>query len=67
MAKYTKVMRYQIIKPVNDSWDVFGKVLREIQRETRTALNKTIQLCWKWQRFSAEYKEQFGVALWFMK
>jgi len=36
MAKHTKVMRYQIINPVNDSWDVFGKVLREIQRETRT-------------------------------
>ncbi|MFC7439569.1 RNA-guided endonuclease InsQ/TnpB family protein [Laceyella putida] len=62
MAKHTKVMRYRIIKPKEDSWDVFGKVLRELQRETRTALNKTIQLCWEWQGFSAEYKEQHGVA-----
>jgi len=49
-------MRFQIVKLVN-LWDVIGKILREIQRETRTALNKTIQLCWEWQGFSAKYKK----------
>ncbi|KJE26337.1 hypothetical protein LG52_2467 [Geobacillus kaustophilus] len=35
-------------------------VLREIQKETRIALNKTIQLCWEYQGFSADYKQIHG-------
>lgn len=58
--KLVKVMRYQIIKPLGDDWNVLGEVLRAIQRETRTALNKTIQLAWEWQGFSANYKEKHG-------
>lgn len=54
-----KVMKYQIIKPVDCDWDVFGKVLRDIQYDTRQLLNKTIQLCWEWQGFSSEYKLRF--------
>jgi IS605 OrfB family transposase len=57
--KHTKVMRYQIIKPINDTWETLGHVLREIQRETRAALNKTIQLAWEWQGFRAEYKQRY--------
>lgn len=60
MARITKVMRYQIIKPVGDNWNTLGEVLRTIQRETRTALNKTIQLAWEWQNFSSDYKDQHG-------
>ncbi|MGG0939209.1 transposase [Brevibacillus centrosporus] len=58
--KITKVMRYQIIKPIDDDWNTLGEVLRTIQRETRTALNKTIQLAWEWQGFSSSYKEIHG-------
>ncbi|MBA2874290.1 RNA-guided endonuclease InsQ/TnpB family protein [Thermaerobacillus caldiproteolyticus] len=58
--KYTKVMRYQIIKPLNAEWDELGMVLRDIQKETRAALNKTIQLCWEYQGFSADYKQIHG-------
>jgi putative transposase len=58
--KITKVMRYQIIKPLNAEWDELGTVLREIQKETRAALNKTIQLCWEYQGFSADYKKKHG-------
>jgi len=54
--KHTKVMRYQIVKPLDTEWSTFGTVLREIQKETRVALNKTIQLCWEYQGFSADYK-----------
>jgi putative transposase len=58
--KHTKVMRYQIIKPLNAEWDELGMVLRDIQKETRAALNKTIQLCWEYQGFSADYKQIYG-------
>ncbi|MDQ0417941.1 IS605 OrfB family transposase [Croceifilum oryzae] len=56
--KHTKVMRYEIIKPLDSTWEVFGQVLRQVQYETRHALNKSIQLSWEWQGFSAEYKRQ---------
>lgn len=56
-----KVMRYQIIKPLDVSWDEFGKVLRSIQKETRKVLNHTINLCWEYQGFSSEYKEVKGI------
>lgn len=57
----TKVMRYQIIKPLDDDWDVLGQVLHTVQRETHALLNKTIQLAWEWQGFSSEYKEKYGL------
>lgn len=56
----TKVMRYQIVKPIDVDWNTFGEILRELQRETRIALNKTIQLAWEYHGFSAEYKEIHG-------
>lgn len=56
--KHTKVMRYEIIKPLDATWDVFGKVLRQLQYETRQILNRSIQLSWEWQGFSAVYKKQ---------
>jgi len=57
---FTKVMRYQIVKPIDVDWDIFGHILRELQHETRIALNKTIQLAWEYHGFSSEYKEKFG-------
>ncbi|OPX43867.1 putative transposase DNA-binding domain protein [Ruminiclostridium hungatei] len=52
----TKVMRYQIIKPIDCNWDLFGKVLRDIQYDTRQIMNRTIQYCWEWQGYSSDYK-----------
>jgi len=49
-------MKYQIIKPIDSDWNTFGKVLRDIQFDTRQIMNKTIQLCWEWHGFSADYK-----------
>ncbi|MFP3391764.1 RNA-guided endonuclease TnpB family protein [Brevibacillus sp. SIMBA_040] len=54
-------MRYQIIKPLDDDWEVLGQVLRTVQRETHTLLNKTVQLAWEWQGFSSGYKEKYGL------
>ena len=37
------------------------KILWELQNETRSVKNKTIQLLWEWSNFSSEYKKQFGI------
>lgn len=37
------------------------KILWELQDETRSAKNKTIQLLWEWNNFSSDYKKQFEV------
>lgn len=55
-----KTMRYEIIKPMDYEWSDFGKILKTLQYETREIANKTIQLCWEYQGFSAEYKHKFG-------
>lgn len=56
-------MRYKIIKPIDCEWKLLGKVLRDIQYDTRHILNKTIQYFWEWQGFSSDYKEQFGLSI----
>ena len=58
--KNTKVMRFQIIKPLDCEWDLLGQVLREIQYETRQILNKSIQLSWEYNGFSNDYKKIHG-------
>lgn len=55
----TKVMRYQLIKPMDCDWSLLGKVIRDLQYDTQQILNKTIQLCWEWQGFSANYKKRY--------
>jgi len=55
-----KIMKYKIIKPINDTWKEFGDTLYKIQNETREILNKSTQLCWEYQGFSSEYKEENG-------
>lgn len=57
----TKVMRYHIVKPIDEDWSTLGKVLRDLQYDTRRIMNKTIQLCWEWQGFSSDYKKEFEI------
>ncbi|WCK54249.1 transposase [Aneurinibacillus sp. Ricciae_BoGa-3] len=59
--KIIKEMRYQIVKPIDSDWKTFEQVLRVLQQETRTALNRTIQLAWEYHGFSASYKDTHGV------
>lgn len=61
MTTLTKVMRFQIVKPMNESWDELGQVLRNIQYDIRRVMNKTIQLCWEYHNFSSDYKQKFHV------
>lgn len=55
--KNTKVMRFQIIKPLDCEWKLFGHILNELRSKTRYILNKGIQGQWEWDGFSSEYKK----------
>jgi IS605 OrfB family transposase len=56
----TQVVKLQIIKPTDCTWEILGKVLNELQYETRQILNKSVQLAWEYQGFSSDYKEKYG-------
>jgi putative transposase len=53
-----KIMKYKIIKPIDATWKEFGDILYNLQRDTREIMNKTLQLCWEYQGYSADYKEK---------
>nr|8J3R_A Chain A, Transposase IS605 OrfB C-terminal domain-containing protein [Sulfoacidibacillus thermotolerans]8J3R_B Chain B, Transposase IS605 OrfB C-terminal domain-containing protein [Sulfoacidibacillus thermotolerans] len=55
-----KVYRYEIVKPLDLDWKEFGTILRQLQQETRFALNKATQLAWEWMGFSSDYKDNHG-------
>ena len=61
MATLVKIMRFQIVKPVHDSWEELNQVLRDLQYDTRKVMNKTIQLCWEYHNFSSDYKAKYGM------
>lgn len=56
-----KTMRYQILKPLDESWDTIGKILCDLQKDTWKTLNRTIQLHWEYYNLGAKYKEKAGV------
>lgn len=43
-----KVMRYQIIKPIDIDWKTFGDILNKLRQEVRFTKNKTIALYNDW-------------------
>ena len=55
-----KTMKYQIIKPMDTSWQEFGKLLFELMKDTREVKNKTIQLSWEYYNFSSDYLKNHG-------
>lgn len=64
MVKVSKIYLISDTKNLNgesvDYKDIF-KILWDLQYETRSIKNKTIQLCWEWNNFSADYKAQFDM------
>jgi len=60
MSNIIKTMSYEIIKPVDCDWNTFGKLLRDLQYETRKILNKSISLAWEYDDFASDYKKIFG-------
>ena len=59
-VKLTKVMKYQIIKPIDIEWELVGKIFNELQYQSWKLANKTIQLFWDFQNLNFTYKERFG-------
>ncbi len=58
--KITKSMRYEIIKPVNSSWEDFGKILNDLRYKSARIGNYMVQLLWQWDNYRNEYKAQNG-------
>ena len=55
-----KVMKYQIIKPVDIDWKTFGDVMNKLRQEVRFTKNKTIALYNDWTAYSLQYKDVNG-------
>lgn len=58
---YAKVIKCKIVASVSLKWEEFRPHFYQLQRETRSILNRTIQLCWEYDQFSSAYKESYGV------
>lgn len=61
--KITKTMRFEVIKPINNTWNELGKVLRDSEYAVWKTANKTVQMTWDWSNVSYSYKERFGETL----
>lgn len=59
----TKVMKIQILKPVDDTWEVLGQVLNDVQYQSWKFSNKAMQMFWDFSNFNYSYKERFGEQL----
>lgn len=59
----TKVVKIEIIKPINDTWDVLGQCLRDVQYQTWKLANKAIQMFWDFSNFNYSYQQRFGESL----
>ena len=56
----TKVMKYEIIKPIDIDWKLAGEIFNKLQYQSYLLANKTIQMFWDFQNLSFTYKERFG-------
>ena len=63
MESIVKVMKYEIVCPVNSDWDTMGKYLRDVQYAVWKTSNISIQMMWDYQNFSFGYKTRFGKSL----
>lgn len=57
---YTKVMMYEIIKPLSCDWNVFGEVLRRIRYESYRIKNAAIQYCYDDDNKRSAFKKIHG-------
>lgn len=56
----TKVVRLEIVKPLNIEWKQFGAILYRIQWETRMIYNKSTSLAWEFSEYSSEYFKRYS-------
>ena len=57
----TKTMRYQIVRPLDDDWEVFRYILNQISYETWNCLNRCVQYLWEADNFKKIYYSKFGI------
>lgn len=58
----TKTIKIQLISRNDDILDYkeVNKLLWQLQKETRAAANRCIQLCWEYSGFESEWKKKHG-------
>lgn len=60
MGKQVKVVRIPLISNNEIDYKEVNKILWKLQDQTRAIKNKTIQMAWEWNNFSADYKKEHG-------
>ncbi len=55
-----KVMKYQIIKPLNIDWEDFGNILFNLRKESRQIKNRAIAIYHEWVQYSMSYYDEYG-------
>jgi len=56
----TKAIRFQIIKPLDVSWDEFGKILNDLSYQTTRMCNAAVQMYWEYHNQRLAYKQEYG-------
>ncbi|KNZ68681.1 putative transposase DNA-binding domain protein [Thermincola ferriacetica] len=60
MLQVTKAVRFQIIKPLNFSWDEFGRILNDLSYHTTLMCNAAVQMYWEHNVMRNRYKAEHG-------
>ena len=55
-----KIMKYQIIKPLNIDWETFGNILFNLRKESRQVKNRAIAIYHEWVLYSMAYYDECG-------
>lgn len=56
----TKATRFQIVKPLDASWDEFGKVLNDLSYHTTRMCNAAVQMYWEHHNTRLAHKQEHG-------
>jgi len=59
-VEITKATRYQLIKPLDVSWEDFGQILRDLSYHTTKMCNAAVQLYWEYHNQRLAYKQEHG-------
>lgn len=60
MSNVVKCQKIEILKPLGVSWQVFGKLLRDIDDAARTVSNLALNMAYDFNVQSLSYKARFG-------
>lgn len=60
MPKITRAMKYEIVKPVDCTWEEFGKVINSLRYKCARVANRSVQMLWDWNNYKHQYKREHG-------